>query len=177
VGLCLRELGKADAIFGFDPDPDAIEVAAAAARGDARFVVGSFETFEDWRPADTILMIDSLHYVDAATQDGALGRAAASLAPCGRLVLREVNRPGRFRSWRTRGLERLALLLGIRHATRMQFRSPDELVASLEKLGLETRVLENDSLDPFDNVMILGTKTPSASRPEKETIGPRPPIA
>jgi SAM-dependent methyltransferase len=158
VGLCLHELGKAETLFGFDPDPGAIEVASAAAGADAELVVGSFESFDDWPPADTVLMIDSLHYVDAATQDAALRRAAASLAPEGRLVIREVNRPGRFRSWRARWLERLALFFGIRRATRMQFRSPDELVASLERLGLETQVLENDALDPFDNVMIVGSK-------------------
>ncbi len=87
-------------------------------------------------PADTILIVDALHYLPPGDQDEVLARAAAALRPRGRLVVRETDAdapgPGRF----LRLVERLVVRAGYNRGEQLFFRPATALERTLTDLGL-----------------------------------------
>lgn len=156
MGLSLLELGRLQSLYGFDPEQRSIDEATRAARGDANFGVAGFAD-APWPSADTVLMFDSLHYTTIDVQNEALRRAATSLAPGGRLILREVDARRGLRSALTQWSERISARLRNKRAA-MQFRNVEDLLLTLTALGLTPRVLDVEEWSPFDNVLIVATK-------------------
>jgi uncharacterized protein (DUF2062 family) len=159
IGLWLLDQEKLTRLEGFDPDARKVEVARSAAGADAIYSVGDLQGFHPGLgQADTVLLIDVLHYLAPGEQRAALGRAKSWLLPRGRLIVREVDaRPG-LKSAFTRGLERLATAVRYNRAARpLGFRPLRELVGELESLGFRCE-LAGDSLGtPFDNALIVAT--------------------
>jgi uncharacterized protein (DUF2062 family) len=157
IGLWLLDQEKLTRLEGFDPDARKVEVARSAAGADAIYNVGDLQSFQPaLGQADTVLLIDVLHYLAPGEQRAALGRAKSWLLPRGRLIVREVDaRPG-LKSAFTRGLERLATAVRYNRAARpLGFRPLRELVGELESLGFRCE-LAGDSLGtPFDNALIV----------------------
>jgi SAM-dependent methyltransferase len=159
-GLLLLELGSARRLVGFDPMARSVEVAARAGP-DATFHVAKFTTFK-WTQADTILFADSLHYVDATTQDRILRQAVAHLRPGGRVIIREVDaRPG-WKSLLTRLGERLSSALKGQPSSH-GYRSIEDLAKGLESLGMRVERRHRMPLDPFDNHLILAIREPDGT--------------
>jgi len=158
LGLCLLELGRIKSLTGFDLDDRKVALARLAGRGDASFRVVDLALAE-LQPADTILFIDVLHYLPLAEQDALLERAAQSLRPGGRLLIRDADRKPGARSLVTRVLEHVATITGW-HRTRSKlcFRSAEELVSSLERAGLVCQVTGAAQGTPFDNVLIVAAR-------------------
>lgn len=158
LGLCLLELGQAASLVGFDFDPRKVALANAAARGDARFTVADLRN-ATFSGADTILLVDVLHYLPVSEQDAVLARARDGLAESGRLIVREVDPRGTPRSWLARGLERLLARVGYnRTRAALAFRSPREIVASLEALGFECHDEDGGRGTPFANRLIVAVR-------------------
>lgn len=163
VGLSLVDLSRATALYGFDADPSRVAIARRAAPGQ-RFDVARLEdaAFPD---ADTVLFVDSLHYLPLAAQDAVLARAARALADGGRLVVREVDANRSLQSRLTQWSERRAV-----HRVNPEitpgFRSCAALVQALEGLGLTSAVVLNEDFSIFENVLVVGTKAPPPDPPE-----------
>jgi SAM-dependent methyltransferase len=155
IGLCLLELGRASAVVGIDDDANRIAVAEGAARGSARFVRQALPAAE-FPQADTVLFIDSLHYLPLSDQDTVLGRAAEALAAGGRIVVREVHAQASWRSRLTERMERRAA----RKAARPEpaFRTAASIVLTLERLGLTCTVPAGEAFGIVHNVLIVGVK-------------------
>jgi uncharacterized protein (DUF2062 family) len=158
LGLCLLELGRIKSLSGFDLDDRKVALARLAGRGDASFKVVDLALAE-LPTADTILMVDVLHYLPAAEQDALIERAAQSLRPGGRLLIRDANRQPGASSLLTRFAEHVATRLGW-HRTRsaLCFRSAEELLAVLENQGLVCHVQGAAQGTPFDNVLIVAAR-------------------
>jgi uncharacterized protein (DUF2062 family) len=159
IGLWLFDQGKLTRLAGFDPDPRKVKVARSAAGADAIYAVEDLQRFQpELGQADTVLLIDVLHYLEPGEQRAALGRVKSWLRPHGRLIVREVDaRPG-LKSAFTRGLERLATAVGYNRAARpLGFRPLRELVSELESLGFRCELAGDSVGTPFDNSLIVAT--------------------
>lgn len=107
-----------------------------------------------------ILLVDVLHYFDAATQDEVLRRSTAALLPGGTLVLRDPDAAaGRRFGW-NRLHERVFTGLGITQGEIGTYRSVHAWIAALERLGCrEVRAL------PPPRVSLYADRVVVARRP------------
>jgi uncharacterized protein len=136
---CL-ETCKEARVAAIDPDPERVRVAG--------FALGNRGTvIQGWAPempplpgdpADVVLLLDMLHYVDDATAEVLLQRSFQMLAPAGILVMRCSVVSGGRRSWAWRLEEARIRLSG----HRPWFRSPDELAGILRDAGFAVVVHE-----------------------------------
>jgi 2-polyprenyl-3-methyl-5-hydroxy-6-metoxy-1,4-benzoquinol methylase len=109
-------------------------------------------------PADTVLLVDVLHYLALAEQDALLGRAAAAVRPGGRIILRDADTARGWRSWMTLGEELLFTTLRFNRGARVRLRPAREIVAALERAGLQCEVLPAWGSTPFANVLVIGRR-------------------
>lgn len=159
--ILLVELGRATRSAGVDWDDKKIKDGARAAalspalpialaQGDARTA--------DVPPADTVLLIDLLHYFQIAEQDEILRRAARAVRPGGRLLVREADTERGWRSSATLLEERVFTFLRFNRGERVKFRPARELAALMEQEGLTTRVEPAWGKTPFSNVLVVGER-------------------
>ena len=156
IGLCLHELGRTTSLVGIDGDAERIAVARDAAGADASVELTDLATAA-FPEADTVLFVDSLHYLPLRKQEEVIGRAARALAPGGRIVVREVDSGASLRSRITERLERNAAKKRGQPPD-LGFRSSAEIAAALEHLGLETRVVQHDDLSIVHNALVVGQR-------------------
>lgn len=164
--ILLIELGRATKARGVDWDKAKIEDANKAARGDqggeppldAAFEVADARRAE-LSPADTVLLIDLLHYFKIEEQDAILRRAAAAVRPGGRILVREADTDQGWRSFVTLLEERIFTTLRFNRGERVRFRPSREIKGILEELGFSCQVIPAWGKTPFSNVLILGTRT------------------
>lgn len=110
-------------------------------------------------PADTVLLIDVLHYFDRDTQDALLTRASGFVKPGGRLVLREADTGRGWRSMMTRAAEAFFTSIKFNRGERVLFRDvARELVPVLEGQGMSCAVVPCWGGTPFSNVLLVATR-------------------
>jgi len=159
LGLLLYDLGQANRLVGFDPDARKVGVATLAAGSDAAYEVSDLLRFSAApASADSVLLIDVLHYLTPAEQQSALACTKIWLKIGGRLLVREVDaRPG-VRSAFTRLAERIGTAAGYNRATRpLGFRPLKELMSEMEALGFRCELGGDSAGTPFDNALIVAT--------------------
>mgnify|MGYP000913294881 CR=1 FL=1 len=160
--ILLTELGRATAARGVDWDEAKIDGGRSAAarppalpveleQGDARTA--------PVRPADTVLLIDLVHYFTLEEQDAILRRAADAVRPGGRLVVREADTERGWRSWATLLEEKVFTALRFNRGERVRFRPARDIAAVLEAAGLTVRIEPAWGKTPFSNVLIVGTRS------------------
>jgi uncharacterized protein (DUF2062 family)/SAM-dependent methyltransferase len=154
LGLCLLELGRARSLRGFDADARKVAVAQEAAGGDADFQLADL-TSAPLEEADTILMMDVLHYLPRARQDELLDRAAMSLTPGGRLFVRELDAGARLGSWPARFAEHVARAIGMNRGAELEFRPIQEVVERLNAAGL---CCELDRSGSLANALVMARR-------------------
>lgn len=162
LGLLLLELGRASELWGIDIDERKIDVAKQAAGSAAHFQVSDLLN-ADIPPCDTVLFVDVLHYLEPDAQKKALERAAKSLNPGGRLVIRDVDAGRGWRARLTMFAERIATRTGYNRGKQLAFREPVQIVKELEALGFETETMKASTGTPLANVLILGSLPGSPS--------------
>ncbi len=169
--ILLLELGRAASAFGVDWDARKIAIARAAAKADVASKVSA--TFErgDARDAaiplaDTVLLIDLLHYFKLAEQDAILRNAARAVRPGGRLVVREADTERGVRSFITLMEERIFTFVRFNRGERVVFRPARDIARVLREEGLEPRIEPAWGKTPFSNVLIVGTRAPLADPSE-----------
>ena len=158
LALLLLLLGRVSRVHGIDWDAGKIAAAARAAEGlDASFVRGDART-TPFEAADTVLLIDLLHYFAVDEQDAILARAAAAVRPGGRLLVREADAAAGWRSFVTLLEERTFTFLRVNRGERVRFRPARELAARLEAAGLSCEIRPARAGTPFSNVLIVGRR-------------------
>jgi uncharacterized protein (DUF2062 family)/SAM-dependent methyltransferase len=161
LAILLVELGRATRARGIDWDETKVLAGKRAAsvdpplavdltRGDAREV--SFE------PADTVLLIDLLHYFPIEEQDALLRRAAGAVRAGGRLLVREADTELGLRSTITLLEERIFTALRYNRGAHVRFRAAREIVARLEAAGLVCEVRPAWGRTPFANVLVVARR-------------------
>lgn len=166
--IVLLELGRATRAWGVDWDAAKVEAAqraAAAGEDDLGPRAALDATFEasDARTArvpeaDTVLLIDLLHYFSIEEQDAILRRAASAVRPGGRLLVREADTERGLRSLATLLEERVFTALRFNRGERVKFRPAREIAALLEAAGLRAEILPAWGKTPFSNVLVKGTR-------------------
>lgn len=160
LALYLLLRGVARKIRAFDWDAKKVALAQQAGAG----LDASFETCDvrvvEAPPADTVLLIDVLHYLDQATQDTLLRRAADLVRPGGRLVIRDATNGYGIRSFVTRFVEWISVFIKFNLGERIAIRDvARELVPILEEKGFTCRVEPCWRGTPFANVLLVATAT------------------
>lgn len=173
IPVMMLELGRASSATGFDWDAVKIESARRAAAMTpplpARFEVADLSTVAAPLPAaDTVLLIDVIHYLTIAEQDTLLAQAATAVRPGGRLVVREADTERGWRSAMTLAEEKLFTFVGFNRGARVHFRPAKSIVGRLRDAGLVCRVEPAWGMTPFSNVLVIGDRAPGAGVPQSE---------
>lgn len=159
LSLLLLELGRATRVVGLDSDARKIATARLAGP-EAEFRVGDLAG-GDVPVADTILLIDVLHYLPLTEQDALLRAAAAALTPNGRLLVRELDAEPGARSGVTRLFEWIARKIGLNRGRATHYRPARDIMSVLEHAGLRCSVQGASERTPFANVLIVAGGSPS----------------
>lgn len=159
LAVYLLECGAAKSIRGFDWDEQKIALAQRACHGlDASFTAADVRS-ADAAPADTVLLVDVLHYLDAAAQDALLARAAELVRPGGRLVVRDATAGGGWRSLFTLFVEWISMLVRFNLGERIALRDvARDLVPQLERRGFACTVEPCWRGTPFANVLMVAER-------------------
>jgi trans-aconitate methyltransferase len=148
-------------VLAIDHDPRRVDRLRRSASGlpiearDASFATTPIP------PCDAVLAIDVLHYLDRASQETLVERAAAALNPGGVLVLRDPDAGLVLRMLATRLHERLFTTLRITKARIGAYRTSGAWARLLEHAGLaEVRVGRRPWLSPYADRIVAGRKAP-----------------
>jgi 2-polyprenyl-3-methyl-5-hydroxy-6-metoxy-1,4-benzoquinol methylase len=159
LALFLLENGSATRARAVDWDEEKIRIAKRAAIG----LDASFEAIDIRKvaleKADTVLLVDVLHYLDAAQQDALLEQAADMVRPGGRLVVRDATLGRGWRSAFTIFVEWISRLVRFNLGERVHVRDVErEYVPKLEAKGLRCTVEPCWHGTPFANVLVVATR-------------------
>ena len=146
-------------VRGCDWDQAKVALATRASSGlPADFVSGDARDAA-LEPADTVLLVDVLHYFETAAQDRLLDRAVTLVRPGGRLVVREASAGRGWRSSVTRAVEAVARLVRLNRGERIVLRDVvREIVPALEARGLACVVEPCWQGTPFSNVLLVAAR-------------------
>lgn len=149
-------------VQGIDVSGRDVALAAAACDGHATFVHGDIRT-APFPAADAIVILDVLHYIDAASQEAVLRRAWKALAPGGVLLLRVADGVPTLRFRITIALDRLSLRLRGGRPGAYHCRPLAEWRRRLEAIGwrIEPRPMSGGT--PFANVLLVASRPAHAA--------------
>jgi 2-polyprenyl-3-methyl-5-hydroxy-6-metoxy-1,4-benzoquinol methylase len=169
LAVYLLERGAASSVRGFDWDAEKVRLAQSAADG----LAASFEALDirnvEPEPADTVLLVDVLHYLAPAEQDDLLLRTAGHVRPGGRLVVRDATTGAGWRSFVTRLVEWISVAVRFNVGERVAFRDVEgELVPLLERTGFACTVVPCWAGTPFANVLLVARRLPGLPMPTQE---------
>ena len=160
----LREHGLTVPIAGFDFDERKIAAARDAGRGDRDLVFGVGDARDDLPLGHSVVLLDILHYFDAASQQRILGNAARAVPEGGVVVIRQ---PLRDASWRYRFTALVdAIGRGIRwmRAESLRYPERDEVIAPFGQFDVSIRPLWGRT--PYNNYLfVLRKRAARAARP------------
>ena len=161
VALLLRVTGVSTAVTGIDWDEGKVAVAteAGATLDGVSFAHGDVCAAE-LPAADTVLLIDILHYLTRQEQDALLVRAAR--AARGRVIVRDVDPDRGTSSVLTQSWEWVTTTLGYNRGARVSPRSFVEITALLEAEGLVVS-RELCSARGMSNVLLVGRRWAGAN--------------
>lgn len=147
-------------LVGTDIDVDKLDVARRAAHRFGChapvFPPGCTWSWSDetW---DAILVTDVLYLLPAREREELLGALAATLAPGGVLVIKEVDQRPRWKYRLARLQERAATRSGVTAGSSVDFMDPDELTDSLEAAGLAVTRVPMDSGYPHPHLALVAS--------------------
>jgi 2-polyprenyl-3-methyl-5-hydroxy-6-metoxy-1,4-benzoquinol methylase len=162
LGILLLEAAAATKVLGLDWDKEKVEAAQAAAED----LPAKFETRDarglDLESADSVLLIDVLHYLEKAAQDELLTTAASLVRPGGRLILREATTTLGWRSTLTIGIENISRFIRLNVGDRIVIRDVEkEIVPILESHAMTCEIKPCFAGTPFANVLLIAEKRPT----------------
>ncbi len=165
LAVLLLESGAASRVLGLDHDAEKVALATRAAEGlSATFRVGDARAGDaragdaragDEGEADTVLLVDVLHYMPPDDQDALLRLAASLVRPGGRVLVREATTGMGLRTALTRAAEHVGVALRVNRGQVLAFRDvARELVPVLEGAGLRCAVEPCWAGTPLANVLL-----------------------
>ncbi len=155
---CLEQYGDVK-IYGIDPDPERVRVAAFAFGDRGSATIGwAPEMPSVPGPADIVLLLDMLHYLDDETAAAVFKRSFQALGYGGILVTRFVIRPAARPSW-SWWLEDVRIRVS---GGRTWYRTAERMAELVKEFGFEIIVSEVSAVNP-ELVWMVG-------RADKETF-------
>jgi SAM-dependent methyltransferase len=122
---------------------------------------------------DAVVILDVLHYVDHAAQEGVLRRVRAALRPGGRLLLRVGDMSARRGFVISQWVDHVVTLVRGHRVPPTFGRTLAQWVALLQRLGFEVQPLPMSRGTPFANVLLVaalaaeaGVETPAVQETE-----------
>ena len=145
-------------------DSDARSVARArraltpAEPGSMRIVAADIRDV-DYPPADAVVLLDVLHYLDYSAQERVLARARRALVPGGVLLLRIGDAAGGFGFTLSKAVDRVVVLARLGSWQRLFCRRLEEWRALLARDGWRSDALPMSDGTPFPNVLLRAEAT------------------
>jgi SAM-dependent methyltransferase len=136
-----REVARARQAFALDPG-SAVQIV----HGDIRDV--------DYDPADAVMILDVLHYLDYSAQERVLQRVRSALAPRGVLLLRVGDAAGGAGFAFSKAFDQTVVLLRRRRWVPLRCRPLRAWQELLAACGFRARALPMSSGTPFVNVLL-----------------------
>jgi cyclopropane fatty-acyl-phospholipid synthase-like methyltransferase len=136
-----REVARARHAFALDPG-----AAVQIVHGDIRDV--------DYAPADAVVILDVLHYIDYRAQQQVLERVRAALAPQGVLLLRVGDAAGGSAFHFSRAVDQTVVLLRRRRWLQLKCRPLRDWQQLLASCGFRVRTLPMSAGTPFANALL-----------------------
>jgi SAM-dependent methyltransferase len=156
LALLLRVTDLASDVVGFDWDAGKVTSAIQAAEGIARARFEQADVREVSLPeADTVLLVDILHYLTREEQDDLLVRSARAARR--RVIVRDVDPDRGASSLLTQSWEWVTTTLGYNRGARVAPRSFDEITTLLEGEKL-TVTRELCSARALSNVLLVARR-------------------
>ncbi|MEO6364008.1 MAG: class I SAM-dependent methyltransferase [Caldimonas sp.] len=143
-------------VTGIELMPRDVARARRALGDSAEFVCADMRS-APFPAADTIVLLDVLHYVSIAEQDAVLARARAALGPSGRLVLRVGDADSRHAFASGQWVDRVVAVLRRGRAVPLHGRTLAQWTARLVALGFAVTSRPMRAGTPFANVLLVGT--------------------
>lgn len=132
-------------VYGIDPDPERVRVAAIGTGDRGRIGIGSAPDLPVVaQPVDVVLLLDMLHHLDDATVLALFNNSFAALGYHGILVIRVAIMPGGHPSW-TWHLEDWRIKITGRQPW---YRSPEKMVQWLVEAGFSVTINEVSAANP-----------------------------
>ncbi len=156
LDVLLLDRALATRVTGFDVDARKVAIATRAAEGMAACFHVADVREAITRQADTVLLVDVLHYLSNEEQEAALrnvARAARRL-----VIVREIDPSRGFRSRVTWLQEAITTGLGCNRGARVNARSITTLAGILEAEGFIVQVLPCWGNTPFSNVLLVARR-------------------
>jgi SAM-dependent methyltransferase len=141
IEINAREVERARRAFALDPG-----AAVQVMHGDIRDV--------DYAPADAVVILDVLHFLDYAGQERVLRRVGSALAPGGLLLLRIGDAAGGVGFHLSRTVDQTVALVRRRRWVALRCRPLEEWRRLLSGCGFSTRALPMSAGTPFVNVLL-----------------------
>ncbi len=133
-----------------------VERGKAACAPNTEFVCGDIRE-ASFGEADTVVILDVLHYLDYASQDGVLERVRATLRPGGLLLLRVADASPGLRFRITEWIDRASIVIRGRRPGRYHCRPLAAWQRRLADLGFDVRARPMSAGTPFANVLLVAT--------------------
>lgn len=157
LALLLLELGRAERVIGLDWDERKIRVLerALGSAGEARV---ADLTSAELPAADSVLLIDVLHYLGGTERRALLARAGRALNPGGRLIVRELD-PARGLLARVAiCAERIGTRVAMNRGRVRELVGPTELARELAELGLSSREVPHPEGRASPNYLLVAER-------------------
>lgn len=144
---------------GIDLIPHDIERAQLALGQHGEFSLGDIAQAE-YGEADTVIILDVLHYMDYKAQEQVLQKVRQALPPNGRLILRVGNADGGIWFKASAFYDPMITLLKTGKRSRLYCRSLDNWLALLKDLGFMPQVIPLNGGMKLANTLLLATMSP-----------------
>lgn len=143
-------------LLGLEIDPSEVQRALLALGDSVQLQQTDLRTAV-LPPADAIMILDVLHYLDPEAQVSLLARAYQALSGNGTLLVRVGNAAGGFRFVWSRCVDAVVWRLRGRGRTRLYFRTIEEWMALIADAGFDVRQVPMIGTRSFANVLLLAT--------------------
>lgn len=144
-------------VQGIELMPADVERAKTALKQHANrfiFEVGDMCTAA-FDKAQTVAILDVLHYVPYAAQEDVLARVRDALSPNGLLILRIGDAAGGWGFKVSNWVDRVVFFVRGHKSSRLYCRSLSEWTAVLQKIGFDVETKPMSEGTPFSNVLML----------------------